>query len=317
MIRALTLAALAIASTGLAAPTVAAPTGDRAAPEWTPDLRDRWQYQLEGGKQALAASGGIDVDTCRVPFTGGPCVRPDVFDIDLYEDAQVAGREGVLNRRAVAAIHDRGAHAVCYVSAGTAERFRPDYRRYVRFDRRRNGKLIGKPFSDRFSNENWLDIGPAKNRRFVLAQVRRRTAKCDRAGFDGIEYDVVDAYAQGRRVTGFGITAKEQLRFNRELARIAHSFGLAVGLKNDLGQLEQLEPHFDFAINEQCLQYRECTNNPPPGYRAFLEAGKAVAQIEYRQRPSEFCPEANALGLSSIKKAGDFSLRADPWAPCR
>jgi hypothetical protein len=155
------------------------------------------------------------------------------------------------------------------------------------------------------------------NRRFVLNQVKRRTAMCDRAGFDGIEYDVVDAYAQGRRVTGFRITAREQLRFNRSLARIAHSRGLAVGLKNDLGQIAELEPRFDFAINEQCLQYRECTNNPAPGYRAFLDAGKAVAQVEYRLAPARFCPEANRLGLSSIKKAGNFSLSADPWVPCR
>ncbi len=310
--RRVTVAAAAATLLALAA----APAG-AAEPEWVPKQSDRWQYQLEGGKRPLAASGGIDVDICRVPFTGGACVRPDVFDIDLYEDSLVAGEEGVLNSRAVAAIHARGAHAVCYVSAGTAEKFRPDYRRYVRFDHRHGGRLIGKPFSDRFSNENWLDIGPAANRRFVLHQVRRRTAKCDRAGFDGIEYDVVDAYAQGRAVTGFRITGGEQLRFNRSLARIAHSFGLAAGLKNDLGQLARLEPRFDFAINEQCLQYRECTNNPPPGYRAFLDAGKAVAQVEYRLQPSEFCPEANRLGLSSIKKAGDFSLKADPWIPCR
>jgi endo-alpha-1,4-polygalactosaminidase (GH114 family) len=304
--------ALAVAAALALLPAAAA-----AEPAWVPKQSDRWQYQLEGGKRSLAGSGGIDVDICHVPFTGGRCVRPDVFDIDLYEDGQVAGAEGVPNRAAVRAIHARGAHAVCYVSAGTAEKFRPDYGRYARFDRRHGGRLIGKPFSDRFSNENWLDIGPARNRRFVLRQVRRRTAKCAAAGFDGVEYDVVDAYAQGKRVTGFRITSQEQLRFNRALARGAHSFGLAVGLKNDLGQIEQLEPRFDFAINEQCLQYRECTNNPAPGYRAFLDAGKAVAQVEYRLPPAKFCPEANRLGLSSIKKAGNFSLSADPWVPCR
>jgi endo-alpha-1,4-polygalactosaminidase (GH114 family) len=304
--------ALAVAAALALLPAAAA-----AEPAWVPKQSDRWQYQLEGGKRSLAGSGGIDVDICHVPFTGGACVRPDVFDIDLYEDGQVAGREGVPNARAVAAIHDRGAHAVCYVSAGTAEKFRPDYNRYKRFDRRHGGRLFGKPFSDRFSNENWLDIGKPEFRRFVLRQVKRRTGKCAKAGFDGVEYDVVDAYAQGRKVTGLRITAAQQLTYNRALAKLAHSFGLAVGLKNDLGQLEQLEPKFDFAINEQCLQYRECTNNPSPGYRAFLDAGKAVAQIEYRLEPKEFCPQANELGLSSMKKAGNFSLRADPWIPCR
>jgi endo-alpha-1,4-polygalactosaminidase (GH114 family) len=288
-----------------------------AEPAWMPTQGDRWQYQLEGGSKALAESGGIDVGICHAPFTGGPCVRPDVFDIDLYEDGQIAGKEGVPNAPAVDAIHAAGGHAVCYVSAGTAERFRPDYKRYVRFDRKHGGRLIGKPFSDRFSNENWLDVGPRKNRLFVLAQVQRRTGKCARAGFDGVEYDVVDAYAQGRKVTGFRMTAHEQLTYNRALASIAHRKGLAVGLKNDIGQLEELEPRFDFAVNEQCLQYRECTNNPPPGYRAFLDAGKAVAEVEYKLDPAAFCPQANRLGLSAIKKANDFSLRADPWIPCR
>jgi S-formylglutathione hydrolase FrmB/endo-alpha-1,4-polygalactosaminidase (GH114 family) len=291
---------------------------ERAAPQlWHPRPDDRYQYQLEGGKRSMAASGGIDVGICHVPFTGGPCVRPDAFDIDLYEDGRVAGKEGVPNTTAVDAIHDRGAHAVCYLSAGTAEKFRPDYEKYVHFDKRHGGRLLGKPFSDRFSNENWLDIGKKVNRRFVLSRMRKRTAKCAKAGFDAVEYDVVDAYAQGRKVTGFRISPKAQLKYDRSLARIAHDDGLAVGLKNDLGQLKKLEPDFDFAVNEQCLQYHECTNNPPPGYRAFLDAGKAVFQVEYRQQPDEFCPEANKIGLSSIKKAGNFSLNADPWVPCR
>ncbi|MBA2523873.1 MAG: endo alpha-1,4 polygalactosaminidase [Solirubrobacterales bacterium] len=122
---------------------------------------------------------------------------------------------------------------------------------------------------------------------------------------------------EGRGVTGFRVRASAQLRYDRALAKLAHSFGLAAALKNDIGQLARLEPAFDFAINEQCLQYHECTNNPQPGYGAFLDAGKAVFEVEYRQEPGEFCDDANRLGLSSIQKARDFSLKADPWVPCR
>jgi endo-alpha-1,4-polygalactosaminidase (GH114 family) len=293
------LAALAL----LALPGAARSGGVEPSP-WAPKPGDRWQYQLEGGK--------VDAGICSKPFDGGACVRPDVFDIDLF-----APDGHTLNRAAVDAIHDRGAHAVCYLSAGTDERFRPDHRKYVRFDRRHGGGLLGKPFSDRFSNERWVDFGPPGNRRFLLARMRDRTEKCASAGFDAVEYDVVDAYAQGPRVTGFRVSAKAQLRYDRTLAAIAHSHGLSVALKNDLGQLAKLEPDFDFAINEQCLQYHECTNNPPPGYRAFLDAGKAVLQVEYRKEPSEFCDEAERIGLSSIKKARDFSLAAEPWTPCR
>jgi endo-alpha-1,4-polygalactosaminidase (GH114 family) len=291
------------------------PTG--AAAPWRPSSGERWQYQLESSNRKLASTGGIDVGICRDPHSGGACMHPDVFDIDLYVDGQVSGNDHTVNRAAVRAIHDRGAHAVCYISAGTAERFRPDYRKYVRFDRRIHHRLLGKPFSGRFSNEYWLNLTNGRGQRdFVLRRVRARTRKCARAGFDGIEYDVVDASAQGRKVTGWRIKPREQLVFDRALARIAHRHGLSVGLKNDLGQVPRLEPRFDFAINEQCFQYHECTNNPAPGYRAFTRDGKAVFQVEYRVSPSRYCGRAAVLGFSSIKKARDFSLRAFPWKPC-
>ncbi len=285
---------------------------------WQPPPDARWQYQLESANRDLASSGGIERRASARPRSGGGCVRPEVFDIDLYVDGRVSGNTHTINTAAVEAIHDRGAHAICYVSAGTAERFRPDYHRYVRFDRRHRHSLIGKPFSDRFANEYWLNIKNGRGQRdFILRRVEARTEKCARAGFDGVEYDVVDAYAQGKKVTGWRIRPRSQLAFNKSLARIAHRHGLSVALKNDIGQLERLEPHFDYAINEQCFQYHECASNPAPGYRAFTREGKAVFQVEYRIPRSRFCNRAAALGTSSIKKAGDFSLDARPWKPCR
>jgi len=41
-----------------------------------------------------------------------------------------------------------------------------------------------------------------------------------------------------------------------------------------------------------------------------------VFQVEYQIPGSRFCDKAGALGINSIKKAGDFSLRAKPWKPC-
>jgi hypothetical protein len=69
--------------------------------------------------------------------------------------------------------------------------------------------------------------------------------------------------------------------------------------------------------NRECFQYRECANNPAPGYRAFIGAGKAVFGVEYRLRRQAFCGKAASLGISAIKKASDFSLDATPWKPCR
>jgi len=306
---ALLLAAIALAAAG---------HSTTSAQRWEPPAGARFQYQLESSARSHTATGGIDVGICRAPPSGGSCVRPQVFDIDLYADGRISGNDHTVNRAAVNAIHRRGGHAICYVSAGTAERFRPDYRRYVRFDRRIGHRLLGKPFSDRFSNEYWLNINNGRGQRdFVLRRIAARTKRCADAGFDAVEYDVVDAYAQGRRVTGWRIRAHTQLMFDRALARIAHDNGLSVGLKNDLGQVPKLESRFDFAVNEQCFQYAECTNNPSPGYKAFTRDGKAVFQVEYRIPPSRFCVRANRLGFSSIKKARDFSLDAKPWRPCR
>jgi Glycoside-hydrolase family GH114 len=153
---------------------------------WQPPPDARWQYQLESAKRDLASSGGIDVDIGTVPHVGGGCVRPDVFDIDLYVDGRVSGNDHTINTAAVEAIHDRDAQAICYLSAGTAERFRPDYHRYVRFDRRHQHRLIGKPFSRRFPNEFWLNIKNGRGQRdFILRRLEARTEKCARAGFDG------------------------------------------------------------------------------------------------------------------------------------
>ncbi len=38
--------------------------------------------------------------------------------------------------------------------------------------------------------------------------------------------------------------------------------------------------------------------------------------MEYRREPSQFCDDAERIGLSSIKKAADYSLAAEPWTPC-
>jgi hypothetical protein len=302
----------------LAMIALAAGGGASGAQRWDPAAGARWQYQLESADKNLKSTGGIDVKICQPPAGAGPCVRPQVFDIDLYQDGQVSGNNHTVDTAAVNAIHRRGGHAVCYLSAGTAERFRPDYDKYVQFDRTHDHSLIGKPFSGRFPNEYWLNINDGRGQRdFILRQLAARTRKCANAGFDGVEYDNVETYAQPTRVTGWRVSAHTQLIFNAALAKIARANGLAVGLKNDLGQVPKLEPKFDFAVNEQCFQYHECTNNPSPGYRSFLRDDKPVFQVEYRILPSRFCGKANRLGISSIKKAKNFSLNAKPWTPCR
>jgi Glycoside-hydrolase family GH114 len=111
--------------------------------------------------------------------------------------------------------------------------------------------------------------------------------------------------------TGFPLTYAQQLAYNASLANLSHQYGLTVALKNDVEQLADLAPYFDYAVNEQCQQYNECG-----GYTAhFISHGKAVWQVEYKLSLGKFCPQANSAARNAINKS--FDLFDTPYVPCR
>lgn len=196
----------------------------------------------------------------------------DVYNIDLF-DTPIS---------TVQALQARGVRVICYFSAGSFEPWRSDAAAFP--EAVKGAKMDGW-------DELWLDIRALEQ----LAPIMR--ARLDLAaakGCDGVEPDNVDAYSNR---SGFPLGANDQLRYNRFLAREAHARGLAVGLKNDLAQVEALEPYFDFAVNEECFYYRECALLTP-----FIDAGKAVLGAEYNTSPDAFCPVTNALNFDFIKK---------------
>jgi hypothetical protein len=200
-------------------------------------------------------------------------VAVQVYDIDLFDnDASV-----------VAALHAQGRRVVCYFSAGSHEPGRPDSGDFP-------AAVLGSALQG-WPDERWLDIrrldllGPIMERRLDL---------CRQRGFDGVEADNVDGYSNG---TGFPLTAADQLAYNRFLARAAHARGLSIGLKNDLAQVAELEPDFDFAVNEECFAFSECDLLAP-----FVRAGKAVLNVEYDLDTASFCADARRRGFSSMRK---------------
>ncbi len=199
-------------------------------------------------------------------------VPAQVFDIDLFDNSAAV----------VASLHRRHRRVVCYLDAGTYENFRPDARAFPR-------SVLGRP--NGWPGERWLDI-----RRLAVLEpiMRARLTLCRRKGFDGVEADNVDGYAND---TGFPLTAVQQLTYNRWLARTAHALGLSIALKNDLDQVRQLQPYFDFALDEQCFEYAECAQ-----LRPFVAAHKAVFEVEYNLAPARFCRAANAMGFMSMRK---------------
>jgi hypothetical protein len=201
-----------------------------------------------------------------------------MFDIDLFDNSA-----GV-----VAALHRSGRRVICYLDAGTYENFRPDAHLFPK-------SVLGK--TNGWPGERWLDI----RRLSVLEPIMRaRFALCARKGFDGVEADNVDGY---ENPTGFPLTGPQQLAYNEWLARTAHAFHLSIALKNDVDQTRQLEPYFDYALDEQCFQYTECGK-----LRPFVAHHKAVFEVEYQLPTSRFCAQANRDGFMSMRK--DLNLDA-------
>ncbi|GAA1269957.1 hypothetical protein GCM10009665_67950 [Kitasatospora nipponensis] len=206
-------------------------------------------------------------------------VNAPVYDIDGFEnDASV-----------VAALHAKGRKVVCYINAGSWEDFRPDA---AAFPASVRGSGNG------WKGEKWFDIRQVDVLRPLLG---KRFDMCKEKGFDAVEPDLMDAYANN---SGFPVTADQQLTYNRMIAQLAHERGMGVALKNDLDQIPALVGDFDFAVNEQCAEYQECDKLTP-----FIKAGKAVLHVEYSVPTNQFCAQSNQLDLSSMEK----HLELDAW----
>jgi hypothetical protein len=199
-------------------------------------------------------------------------VNAKMYDIDMFDnDASV-----------VASLHAAGRKVMCYVDVGTWENWRPDA---VQFPASVKGKNNGWP------GEKWLDI----RRLDILGPIMKaRMDLCKAKGSDALEPDNIDGYSN---TTGFPLTYQDQIAYNTFIANEAHARGLAVALKNDLDQVGDLLPLFDFALDEQCFQYNECNLLLP-----FISAKKPVFEVEYKLDTSKFCPSANAMNFNSLKK---------------
>jgi len=208
----------------------------------------------------------------------------DMYNIDLF-DVPVT---------VISDLQNRGVAVICYFSAGSSEDWRPDASMIP-------NALQG--LSNGWEGERWLDIRqldllkPIMESRLDLARTK---------GCDGVEPDNVDAYTNQ---SGFDITAEHQLDFTIWLATEAHRRGLSVGLKNNLEQVIELEPYFDWALNEQCNQYDECDALLP-----FIESGKAVFGVEYTGDAQRYCPEMNARDYDWLTKNKDLDASR---TPCR
>lgn len=203
----------------------------------------------------------------------------DTLDVSMYDIDLFDAPKTVFKR-----LRARRIKIICYFSAGSHETWRPDAAQFP-------ADVIGAPL-DGWPNERWLDIRSVA----VRARMVARLAHAKTRGCDGVEPDNVDGYANR---SGFPLTSSDQLAFNRFLADQAHARGMSIGLKNNLEQVTALERWFDWALDEQCMQYDECDLLEP-----FIRAGKAVFHVEYGDiaLAREICPEANARRFDTLIK---------------
>ncbi|WP_214411189.1 endo alpha-1,4 polygalactosaminidase [Sphaerisporangium fuscum] len=244
---------------------------------WKPALQTSWQWQLKSVPSA-------------------PFLDVQMYDIDGFNTGSAL----------VKSLHDTkaGRKVVCYISAGSYENWRPDAAQFP-------ASVLGKNL-DGWEGERWLDIRQYGGTLGTI--MKSRLDMCKAKGFDAVEPDNVDGYTNK---TGFPLKAEDQLAYNTWLANEAHKRGLSVALKNDNAQIPKLLPYFDFALNEQCFEFSECTtaDNGDYGYDQFVKAGKAVFEVEYNLSTSKFCSKANSLNFNSLKKK--LELDATPRTPCR
>ncbi len=240
----------------------------------------------------VAGCGGSDDDvTVDVP-EGSPTIAADVtwqwqlqgtintsYDVDVYDIDLFDAPHDVIDQ-----LHADGRTVLCYFSAGSFEQWRADADGFP-------AAAIGNTL-DGWEDERWLDTRDATVREVLAARLDLAVER----GCDGVEPDNVTAFQND---SGFELAPEDQLDFNRFLADAAHSRGLLIGLKNDLSQIPDLVSSFDFAVNEECLEYGECE-----AYAPFVEAGKAVFNAEYAesavQDPAGTCAAATGAGLRTL-----------------
>jgi hypothetical protein len=178
------------------------------------------------------------------------------YDVDLYDIDLETTSQSIIDT-----LHKKNKKVICYFSAGSYEIYRNDASKFTK-------EILGNTMSG-WEDEKWIDIRHPLVKEIMIQRLNLAKEK----NCDGVEPDNIDGYSNE---TGFFLTYQDQIDYNIFLAKEAHKRGLGIALKNDLDQVQELEKHFDFVINEQCYEYEECTK-----LTSFIDAQKPVLNVEY------------------------------------
>lgn len=162
-----------------------------------------------------------------------------------------------------------GAYNICYVNGfQTQSNEKRFWHRHWSLVLKRDGK----PVVDSGWGEWLLDIRTTATRSALARIMGRWTAGCAADGFDAVEYDNLDSFSRSHGL----VTRADAKAFAALLVKKAHAHHLAVAQKN-WAEWDGTSVGFDFAVAEQCAQYRECGS-----YVASY--GRHVLAVEYGDR---------------------------------
>src|SRR3989344_3485206 len=181
-------------------------------------------------------------------------------------------------------LKNQGIFVMCYFSAGSWEDWRSDASQFP-------SQCLGN--SNGWPGERWIDTRCLEVREIMKARIDLGIAK----GCDGFDPDNMDAY--GNAGGGFALIEQDAIDYYNFLADYVHSQERKIGLKNALTIIDDVLPVMDWAVNEQCFQYDECSY-----LSQVISQGKPVFNIEYggQAKANKVCSQANSLGFSTLIK---------------
>lgn len=210
----------------------------------------------------------------------------DVYDIDYQNPAST-----------VAALHAKGKKVIAYVPVGDWESYRPDSNDFP--EEALCGAIDGWP-------ERYIDIRHPK----AVELIKARIAAAAKAGFDGIEGDVVDGHRTG---TGCRtpITRAEMTAYLKDLTDYSHSLGLAYFAKNTSEDAAAWSQFTDGVVVEEAYAWNEAAD-----YMPYINAGKPVFAVEYgtNSPSSAHCADANSRNIALY--GTDLALTGKVYRTC-
>jgi len=261
---------------------------------------------LRGGLRFAGAVAGISA--LAIALSGARAHSAGVqappgnagFDLQLGGAYAPPAGTGVVERDRTAA-PPLGAYGVCYVNAFQTQEGE------IGWWRRRHPELLlrirGREVRDRDWPETLLDITTPAKRREIARIVGRWTDGCARRGYRAVELDNLDSWTRSRgRITRADTRATARLFVGR-----AHGAGLAVAQKNaaELITGRRRPLGFDFAVVEECQEFRECE-------RYTGAYGDRVMEVEYDATAFRAACAARGARISVLLRDRDLVAAGRP-----